>query len=62
MIYYRVCPKCGGDMHDSRDVYGSFITCMSCGVLKHATRDASELTSRIPASAGEPDLEVKRAA
>ena len=62
MIYYKGCTKCGGDMHDSRDAYGSYVTCMNCGFLKDTPRDPSELTASIPAVTVDPEFEVKRAA
>ena len=62
MIYYKGCTKCGGDMHDSKDAYGSFITCMSCGFLKDAPKDPTELTASIPAALEDPEFEAQRAA
>ena len=62
MIYFKSCAKCGGDMHDSRDAYGSYLTCMSCGFLKDDPKDPSELTATIPAVPAGSEFEVKRAA
>lgn len=28
------CPRCGGDLEKTRDVYGSFYQCLQCGYLK----------------------------
>jgi DNA-directed RNA polymerase subunit RPC12/RpoP len=62
VIYYKACTKCGGDMHDSRDAYGSYVTCMQCGFLKDSPRDASELTARIPVATDEPESHRRLAA
>ena len=34
MVFYRACPKCKGDMDTRRDLYGSFIECIQCGLLQ----------------------------
>ena len=28
------CPKCGGDLSFTSDVYGKYVTCLQCGLLK----------------------------
>ena len=32
MIWFKKCPRCSGDLYDGSDRYGSFITCIQCGV------------------------------
>ena len=34
MLFLKACPKCHGDMYVDRDVYGTFIECLRCGLLR----------------------------
>ncbi len=34
MIYFGACPKCQGDVMLSRDSYGSFLSCLQCGLMR----------------------------
>ena len=34
MLFLKACPKCHGDMYVNRDVYGKFIECLQCGLLR----------------------------
>ena len=44
MIFFKSCPKCGGDMHINSDIYGHYKQCLNCGMMKDIasprTRDA----------------------
>ena len=31
MFWFKKCPRCSGDLYDSQDPYGSFVTCIQCG-------------------------------
>ena len=31
VIYLKHCPRCGGDVQASEDVYGQYIHCLQCG-------------------------------
>lgn len=31
MIYFKVCPKCNGDMYLEQDEYGIYRKCLQCG-------------------------------
>ena len=31
VLQFKGCPRCGGDMHGGRDIYGEFDTCLQCG-------------------------------
>ena len=31
MLYLRSCPRCKGDMHSNRDMYGAYKECLQCG-------------------------------
>ena len=37
MFWLKHCPRCGGDLHDASDWYGTFITCLQCGLNKDVT-------------------------
>ena len=30
----RACPRCGGDLHITEDLYGSFHQCIQCGHIQ----------------------------
>ncbi len=30
----RACPRCGGDLHATEDLYGSFHQCIQCGHIQ----------------------------
>ena len=34
MIYFGACPKCEGDVTLSHDSYGSFLSCLQCGLMR----------------------------
>ena len=34
MFWFKLCPRCSGDLFRDHDQYGSFITCMQCGFSK----------------------------
>ena len=34
MLTLRACPRCGGDLHANRDMYGSYTQCLQCGYMK----------------------------
>ena len=31
MFWFKLCPRCSGDLFEDRDQYGQYITCMQCG-------------------------------
>ena len=31
MLELKACPRCKGDMHTNRDMYGSYKECLQCG-------------------------------
>ena len=37
MIFFKACSKCRGDMYFDRDIYGAFVQCFQCGLIKDAT-------------------------
>ena len=34
MFYLKACPKCQGDMYQEKDLYGTFLECLQCGLMK----------------------------
>ena len=33
-LYFKACPKCGGDVVVDRDPHGRFFKCLQCGLLR----------------------------
>lgn len=33
MLYFKACPRCRGDMHINRDIYGNYKECLQCGFM-----------------------------
>ena len=33
MLYLKACPRCHGDMHANRDIYGPYKECLQCGYM-----------------------------
>lgn len=36
MIWYKGCPRCQGDVWLETDLYGSYLSCVQCGMLSDA--------------------------
>ena len=34
MYWFKQCPRCSGDLVVESDVYGTFVSCMQCGMCK----------------------------
>jgi len=34
MIFFKACPRCNGDMHINRDIYGDYKECLNCGNMQ----------------------------
>ncbi len=34
MLMLKSCPRCGGDMHVNRDIYGDYKECLQCGLME----------------------------
>ena len=34
MMLLRACPRCGGDLHETMDIYGPFHQCIQCGHIQ----------------------------
>ena len=33
MIMFKACPRCQGDMHENKDMYGEYRECLMCGYM-----------------------------
>ncbi len=33
MVYFKECPRCQGDMHNNKDMYGEYKECLQCGYM-----------------------------
>ena len=31
MFWLKSCPRCSGDLYDSRDLFGRYLACLQCG-------------------------------
>ena len=38
MLYLKACPRCDGDVHVNRDVYGEYRHCLQCGYTEDTER------------------------
>ena len=47
MLYLKACPRCKGDMHDNRDLYGNYRECLQCGHMVDLERAGAFLSSRV---------------
>ena len=34
MMLFKSCPRCQGDMHVNRDMYGEYRECLQCGLMQ----------------------------
>ena len=48
MLYLKACPRCKGDMHTNRDVYGAYSECLQCGYMVDIERPNSPLSVPLP--------------
>ena len=39
MLFLRACPKCGGDLFMDRDMYGGYVKCLQCGLMRHTEEE-----------------------
>lgn len=33
MVMFKACPRCRGDMHANKDMYGEYRECLMCGFM-----------------------------
>ena len=34
MTRFKICPRCRGDLYQTQDMFGKFLSCLQCGYLK----------------------------
>ena len=34
MIRFKICPRCRGDLYQTQDMSGKYLSCFQCGYLK----------------------------
>ncbi len=34
MLQLKACPRCRGDLHTNRDLYGNYTQCLQCGYMR----------------------------
>jgi len=45
MFWYKLCPRCNGDLMADRDEYGKFIRCMQCGLSRDMPNNGGMLVT-----------------
>ncbi len=58
--WYKACPKCHGDLALGQDIYGWYVQCMQCGLLKEVPKVAKPAAETATRTAAAPM--VKQAA
>lgn len=48
MIMFKACPRCRGDMHQDRDMYGEYRECLMCGFMVDIPRPGLFGAERTP--------------
>ncbi len=38
MVFLKACPKCRGDLAMASDIYGDFLACLQCGLIKERAK------------------------
>lgn len=46
MLLFKSCPRCNGDMHTNRDMYGEYKECLNCGHMEDIERSDDLLSLR----------------
>ncbi len=46
MINFKACPKCGGDLSLTEDMYGRYWNCLQCGLIRDVVEQP--LPQRLP--------------
>jgi len=48
MMFCKACPKCNGDVSIYHDLYGAFLQCLQCGLLRDVTHGEVRYHSSTP--------------
>jgi len=50
-MLFKACPRCKGDMHVNRDIYGDYKECLYCGFMEDIpNEDALLAAPAVPAA------------
>ena len=52
MMLFKACPRCSGDLRETMDIYGRYLSCIQCG----HTRDLPDVRFDVTLAA-QPDAE-----
>ncbi len=47
MVYFKGCPRCKGDMHLNRDMYGQYKECLQCGYMLDVEKAESRFAAQV---------------
>ena len=47
MLYFKACPRCKGDVHRDRDVFGEYLKCLQCGHMVDLVKVHGRLTTHV---------------
>ena len=39
-LFFKACPRCQGDMHMNRDIYGDYKECLACGMMEDIEKES----------------------
>ena len=48
MMYFKECPRCQGDLHSNRDMYGEYKECLQCGYMVDIEKPNSLFSVQVP--------------
>lgn len=54
MLTLKACPRCQGDVHSNRDMYGHYRVCLQCGHMADVAKPKDDMST--------PRTRVKKAA
>ena len=46
MVWLKQCKRCGGDLHENKDIHGYYIACLQCGRVLTREEESSLLLYR----------------
>ena len=44
MMFLKACPKCRGDLVLDKDVYGVYVRCLQCGLMRDTAEKYEQIT------------------
>jgi len=48
MLRLKACPRCKGDLHTDRDIYGKYMECLQCGFMEDLRTRDRRLAMAVP--------------